>query len=524
MLRSVKTKLITGMALLLIVAFGLAATLLIRQKTVELSADLFRSVKSFSDLASPQIVELYERYLSEDSFVFFNREIQQLFDKTQEVVGIGIAEYDGTILYDSSEEAARQYSGERQVISDVSVLARVQAAYPSYLLASGRVVYLQTDEEGVVNTLDENQNVVDSIDPLDRLLDVIYPYGGRYALLFAPSYQGLDARIQSMWRNILLLTAFALLVGMAYAYFFSTGLTRPLKTLQTGAIQLGQGDFKVRVTVKSRDEVGVLATTFNKMAEDLERSVEARLYKERLSKELELASEIQQDLLPKTVPSIAGLDLAAGLIPATEVGGDVYDFLSIDEDNHFGYVGDVTGHGVPAGLLVSVTNALIHSYAHLADPLKILFEANTILKKKTRANMFVTLVLWHWNSKTEQLKIVSAGHEVALKYNAHPVRTEELQKGGIALGMLPDIKTLLKEQVISLQSGDCVVLYTDGVPECWRNDSEQYGMPNFKRVVTQSCDLPTAEAIKVALLADVVQWSNGYTQKDDITVMVLKRR
>lgn len=523
MIRSVQNKLIVGIAVLLVLAFGCSAFLLIQQKKQELSADLYHSVKSFSDLTALQVVQLYEHYLSEDSFVYFNRAIQDLFDQTDVITGIGLVDYGGTILYDSSEESARQYTGEPITISEEALLERIQSAYPSYLLASGRVVYLRTTVEGVVEYLDAAQRPVEEIDPLDRVEDLIYPVQGQYALLFSPSYTAVDARVVAMVRNISLLALFALIVGLTYAYFFSSGITRPLRTLQAGAIQLGQGDFKVRVDVRSRDEVGVLATTFNKMAVDLEKSIKDRVYNERVAKELELASQIQQDLLPQELPVIPGLDLAAGLIPATEVGGDVYDFIDADGENYFGYVGDVTGHGVPAGLLVSVTNALIRSYAHLGDPLKILLEANKILKQKTRANMFVTLALWHWNVRTSQFSVVSAGHEVVLKYSANPVRTDELAKGGIALGMLPDISKLLKVESVEMKPGDSVILYTDGIPEAWRNDKDQYGMPNFKRVVTQSCDLQSAEAIKVALLADVQQWVDGYEQKDDMTIMVVRR-
>ena len=173
--------------------------------------------------------------------------------------------------------------------------------------------------------------------------------------------------------------------------------------------------------------------------------------------------------------------------------------------------------------MVSIANALIDSYVYLKDPKQILIQANKILKKKTRTNMFITLILWHWNPTTSQLNLVNAGHEVPLKYTANPVKTEELQKGGLALGMIPDITPLMKDQVVELQKGDCIILYTDGIPETWRNEKEQYGMPEFKRVVTQSCDLPSAEAIKVALLADPKQWSQGYEQKDDMTIMVLKK-
>lgn len=520
---SLKTKLIVGMALLLVLAFGVAATLLIQQKTKELSEDIYREVRSFSDLTAPQVMGLYERYLAEDSFVYFNREIQQLFGKTATIKGIGLAEYAGLVLYDSTEEQARQYEGEPREVPPGSMLDRIQATYPSYVLASGRVVYLKTDADGRVRFVDLVEQPVEAIDPLDRIQDVVYPHGARFAVLYSPSYDLLDQRIRSMWIKITLLTVFALLIGMAYATFFSARITQPLKTLQAGAIQLGQGDLKTRVMVKVRDEVGLLASTFNQMAADLEKSVEARVYKERLSKELELASSIQKQILPKAMPKIPGLEVAAGVIPATEVGGDVFDFFSPDGENFFGYVGDVTGHGVPAGLVGAVANALFHSYSSLKNPTEILVATNKLLKLKTTTTMFVTLALWHWNSKTEEFTHVSAGHEVSLKFNAAVVKTDELEKGGIALGMLPDIRPLLKPQTLKLAKGDCIILYSDGVPECWRNEKEQYGMVEFKRVVTQSCDLPTAESIKIALLADVKQWSKGYEQKDDITVMVVKR-
>lgn len=521
---SLKTKLIIGMTLLLVLAFGVAATLLIKQKTRELSEDIYREVRSFSDLTAPPIVGLYERYLAEDSFVYFNREIQKLFGKTAVVRNVGLAQYSGLIVYDSTEEQARQYSGEPRVVpAEAPMLERIQATYPSYQLASGRLVYLKTDANGRVSVVDATEQPVEAIDPLDRIQDVVYPYGARFAVLYAPSYDLLDQRIQSMWIKIILLTVFALLIGVAYAYFFSTTITQPLKTLQAGAIAFGQGDLKTRVMVKVRDEVGLLASTFNTMASDLEKSVEARVYKERLSKELELASSIQKQILPKAMPKIPGLEVAAGVIPATEVGGDVFDFFSPDGENYFGYVGDVTGHGVPAGLVGAVANALFHSYSPLKNPTEILVATNKLLKLKTTTTMFVTLALWHWNTKTEEFTHVSAGHEVSLKFNAASVKTDELEKGGIALGMLPDIRPLLKPQTLKLAKGDCIILYSDGVPECWRNEKEQYGMVEFKRVVTQSCDLPTAESIKIALLADVKQWAKGYEQKDDITVMVVKK-
>lgn len=522
-LRSLKTKLVSGMVVLLVISFGLSSVLLIREKTRELSEDIYRQIQSFSELTAPQVAGLYDRYLAEDSFVYFNREIQQLFTKTPVITGIGVADYSGEVLYDSTEEQARQYQGEARIIPEGPMLHRVQATYPSYELEDGRVVYVKVDVEGVTHFIDGLEKEVSAVDSLDRVLSVIYPVGARHAVLYSPSYDLLDRRIQAMWTKILLLTAFALLVGAAYAYFFSSGITRPLMKLRAGAEILGGGDFTARVKVETHDEVGMLAGTFNKMAEDLEKSVEAKMFQAKVGKELELAANIQKQLLPEKMPTIEGLDIAAGIITADEVGGDIYDFFTPDGENYYGYVGDVTGHGVPASLVVSIANALFMSYSELLDPKQILINVNKIIKEKTTANMFITLVLWHWNVKTQQLNVVNAGHEVPLKYTASSVKTDEMDKGGLALGMMPDISALVKDQITVLETGDCIIFYTDGVPEAWRNETEQYGMPEFKRVVTQSCDLPSAMAIKVALLADVKQWSQGYEQMDDITVMVLRK-
>jgi len=522
-LRSLKTKLVVGMVILLVLAFGLSAVLLIKEKTRELSDDIYREIRSYSDLTAPQITTLYERYLAEDSFVYFNREIQSIFGKTPVITGIGVAEYSGEVLYDSTEEQARQYTGDPRLIPSGSMLSRVQATYPSYELDDGRVVFLKMDAQKNLNTIDLLEKPVSPIEPLDRVVSVIYPVGARYAVLYSPSYDLLDQRIQAMWIKIILLTLFALLVGGAYAYFFSGNITRPLKKLQAGAVILGGGDFSARVQIETHDEVGMLAGTFNKMAEDLEKSVDAKMFQAKIGKELELAANIQKQLLPLTMPMIPGLDIAAGIIGADQVGGDVYDFFSPDQENFYGYVGDVTGHGVPASLVVSIANALFHSYSDLGDPKQILIKANKIIKEKTTANMFITLVLWHWNVKTQKMNVVNAGHEVPLKFTASTVKTDEMNKGGLALGMMPDISALMKDQYVELAKGDCLVFYTDGVPETWRNEKEQYGMPEFKRVVTQSCDLSSALAIKMALLADVKQWSQGYEQMDDITVMVVKR-
>ena len=160
----------------------------------------------------------------------------------------------------------------------------------------------------------------------------------------------------------------------------------------------------------------MLADTFNTMAKDLEVSTKAMVEKEKLTRELELAGEIQRELLPTELPKIENLDIAASLISAEEVGGDCYDFIPVGKDQMLFYIGDVTGHGVPAGLLSAINNALVPAFLDQFSDTKdvivnlnrltkdIVLHLNRILKMKTRPNMFMTMVMAMWNKEKHILE------------------------------------------------------------------------------------------------------------------------
>jgi serine phosphatase RsbU (regulator of sigma subunit) len=296
-----------------------------------------------------------------------------------------------------------------------------------------------------------------------------------------------------------------------------------LKKLTEGAGILATGDFKHRVEVKTKDELSTLADAFNKMAQELEISTKALVYKERVAKELELAAKIQKDILPKTIPKVPGLDISAGLLPAEEIGGDSYDFLKLSDDELLMYLGDVTGHGVPSGIVVSVANALIYNFANTSTIKDLLVSVNRILKEKTSSNMFMTLVMLKWIASQGKLKYVSAGHEQMVHFHAAEKKVTLTPAGGIALGMLNDISKTLNENEVLMEKDDTLIIYSDGIPECWKNEKEMYGMARLKRAVSEYSDLPTAFALRNALLADVKEFAGKYKQMDDITLIVLKR-
>jgi sigma-B regulation protein RsbU (phosphoserine phosphatase) len=235
-------------------------------------------------------------------------------------------------------------------------------------------------------------------------------------------------------------------------------------------------------------------------------------------------TEIQTSILPKSAPTIESLDIAAGLLSAPSSGGDFYNFIQKDENNLLLYMGDVTGKGVVSGVIAALTDTLIHHFALTSDPQKTLEQTNAILQEKTSSNMLVTLSLLNWNEKEKTLQYLNAGHKPLIHYHAKEKKVSLLSPQGMALGMVPDISDKLKPEQIPLQKDDVLVLYTDGLIECWKNEHETYGLPRFKRAINEYSDLPTALAIRNALLADVKEFSGKYEQKDDIALVVLKRK
>lgn len=520
-MRSIKTKLILGLSLLVIFLFSITAVLLISEKTKELSRDIYSKARSFSELTSPKIVQLAETLLKEKSFVLFNREIKDVFAKDEDVSVIRIASFAGGLVYDSETERDRGYEGAERKLEDADLRARVKSNLPSYLLASGRTVYLKKDADGKYAAVNENEKPVKEISDTDEIKNIVFTLDAKHAVIFDVTYENLRNRVVRMTERIVLLLIFGVLLGLGFGWYFSGRITNPIARLNESALILAQGDFTARVRITSKDEVGTLGETFNKMAADLEISTKAKIEHERLSKELEVAAKIQSQILPKQLPKIPGLDISAALIPAAEIGGDCYDFITVDPETNLIYLSDVTGHGVPSGIVVSIANALIYSYSNSPSLIEILASANRVLKEKTAQNMFMTLIMLRYHKGG--FKYVSAGHPEMVHYSAAQKKVFLEKGGGIALGMIPDITKSLNEGTLEFEKGDSVILYSDGIPEAANPSGEMYGMARLRRALNESGELENAEAIKIALLADVKEFMAGAKQLDDITLVVLRR-
>lgn len=522
-MRSIKTKLVLAVASLVVLILVLAAVFLIRDKEQELNQDLFDQTLSFTQLTAKDAVDFYQLYLAQNSFVYFNREVSGLFQKNKNISELKIYKFGGELLYDSVSEREQQYQGDVRSAGP-EVLERVKSQFISVELLDGqRVVYLSFDANGEMKFVDVNGLEVSGLDGGSRIGSFVLPVENAYAVEYGISYADLDARILAMRNNIMMLALAGILLGIGMSWVLAVRITRPIKKVTAGAQKIAVGDFQTRIQVDTKDETQVLAKTFNQMAQTLEITTKAMLYEERVRKELELAAQIQKDILPKRIPKVTGLDLSAGLIPAEEIGGDCYDFISLGGGKWIFYVGDVTGHGVPSGIVVSIANAMFFASSEGSDPKDILIKVNRVLKEKTTASMFLTLLLLYWDEVNGSMQYLSAGHEPILVYRAKEKKVEMLKHGGIALGMLPDISPHLEGVDVQLKIGDFMVVYTDGIPEAWRSEKEMYGMDRLKAITAAAGDFERASAIRNAILADVKEFTGEYKQMDDITVMVVKR-
>src|SRR5690606_4022721 len=247
--------------------------------------------------------------------------------------------------------------------------------------------------------------------------------------------------------------------------------------LEAAVVKVGKGDFGAQAKVESDDEIGVLAQNFNQMSKTLKKNTEELLEKEKITKELDIAREIQENMLPKSAPELKNLDVSGSLKPATSIGGDIYDYLSLGDKGTYIFIADVTGHGVPAGMIANITHSTLYSFSKVYEKTDdILKSMNSIIHAKTKTNMFATALLARWNDETRRISYCNAGHEQIVYYQAKTQQVQLIGKGGMALGLMENVDALLKEQTLELQKGDVMVFYTDGIPEAWRTEKEILGM------------------------------------------------
>ena len=246
-------------------------------------------------------------------------------------------------------------------------------------------------------------------------------------------------------------------------------------------------------------------------------SAELRAENERRMKELEEARQLQLSMLPTKLPKIAGLEIAAYMKPATEVGGDYYDFHEGIDGTLTIAVGDATGHGLKAGSVVTATKSLFNAFAEQKDIPNIFTQTSGALKKMNLRGLFMAMAML--KIKDGAMTLCVAGMPSVLIYRAANQTVEEVSLRAMPLGSIT--KTKYQEREILLLSGDCVVLMSDGFPEMFNAENEMLGFEKAAEVLPQIANLSSQEIINY-LAKTGETWANGRPQDDDVTFVVLK--
>jgi sigma-B regulation protein RsbU (phosphoserine phosphatase) len=242
--------------------------------------------------------------------------------------------------------------------------------------------------------------------------------------------------------------------------------------------------------------------------------------KERYERELELAAAIQGEILPRSLPEVAGVELAAANIPARHIGGDYYDVFALSRGRLAFLVADVSGKGIPAALLVSTVHAAVHLQIDQADTIAELVERiDRHLRRFAATRKFLTLFFGVLEPDTGTLRYVSAGHNPALLVRKNG-RTDHLESTGVPVGMLPN--SSWREETRVMGPGDLLCVYSDGLTEAVNSADEEYGLDRLSREIESRRDHP-AKTLCGEILDSVEQFASGMPQYDDQTLMLLRR-
>jgi HAMP domain-containing protein len=311
----------------------------------------------------------------------------------------------------------------------------------------------------------------------------------------------------------------AIFVGIA----LTSSVTRAVDTLHKGTKRIAGGDLDHRMRVRSRDQLGALADSFNEMTDSVKRLLIEKAEKERLEQEMQIAAEVQRSMLPPRFPTIPGLEGAARCIMARHVGGDLYDFIPIGGDRVAIVVGDVSGTGVSAALVMANVISTIRSMAVAqrdGGPCELFRELNKILLETTAPDCFVTLFYAEYSLRTGDLRYVNAGHDWPMVVRPDGQLFIDLESSGLMLGALPDVS--LHENEIELEEGDLVVAYSDGLIDAVNERDEPFGRERVREVLRSLAHLHPDE-IAAGVEKALADWRGGAEDVDDITILILRR-
>jgi sigma-B regulation protein RsbU (phosphoserine phosphatase) len=343
------------------------------------------------------------------------------------------------------------------------------------------------------------------------------------------------------WIALILVLIFTIIAVLG-AFPLASGITKPIRKLVSAMQDASEGNLDIAVRVRSRDEIGQLAKVFNKMIyqlrekttelEQLNRTLEERVEQgvtelrrrdeaenQRLLREIQRAREVQMGLFPQSSPQVPGLDIWGVCHPASEVGGDFFDYLHLGTDKLCLALGDVSGKGMKGAMNALMAYGMLHTQARTQSSAStIISELNDTLSSRLEETTFTTLSLGIIDTVSRNIQLCNAG-------NPYPILLREgkvslLDLSGMPLGIITEIE--YDEAQLALTPGDTLILYSDGVSEAVTSNDRMYGMETLRELVETFGPNLNAQAMVERILQDVGRFVGDFPQSDDMTVIAMR--
>ncbi len=345
--------------------------------------------------------------------------------------------------------------------------------------------------------------------------------------LIMDNYRSLNRQIGTAFIMFFVLVVLIIVVVASASTQFSKNFTKPFIMLKEGVDEIGAGHWDRELDIKTGDEIEDLGNAFNAMAKNLDSHVKrltaVTAEKERIGAELDVAAHIQSSMLPCIFPAFPDrkeIDIYATMDPAKEVGGDFYDFFMIDEKHIAIVVADVSGKGIPAALFMVIGKTLIKDHTQEGTDLGEVFSTvNNLLCESNSEGLFITAFEGVLDLETGEFTFVNAGHEMPFIAQKGADFAPYQIKPGFVLAGMEDMR--YRSGRITLEPGDKIFQYTDGVTEATDSQNQLYGMERLQNVLLK-CKDKTPQEILPAVKEDIDKFVGEAPQFDDITMLCLE--
>jgi sigma-B regulation protein RsbU (phosphoserine phosphatase) len=313
------------------------------------------------------------------------------------------------------------------------------------------------------------------------------------------------------------------IIAIAFSFQLTRTITRVVNDLDLGTKKVQSGDFDWRIPVRSNEQLSELANSFNAMTSQIQKLLAEVKDKEKLEAELEIARQVQAQLFPKNVPRLKTMEMAGLCLPARVVSGDYYDFITIQPDSTAIIIGDISGKGISAALLMASVQSSLHAQLSMAETGEVstatlCTRLNQQLYENTPPEKYATFFCSVYEETSGRLLYTNAGHLAPIVIRGAEVI--RLDSNSTVVGLLPNFP--YGEQPFELQSGDLMLAFTDGITESENKDSEQYGDERLIEILIRNRDKPLDEILRI-ISEEVRSWAFDLDGQDDTTMIVVRK-